>query len=73
MYGRGASSLAQKTIKCTIKEAEKYLNNWWARYPGFRTWWKKVRDEAVNEGEVVSMLAVSVGSTLYGRKQPITV
>lgn len=60
MYGRGASSLAQKTIKCTIKEAEKYLNNWWARYPGFRTWWKKVRDEAVNEGEVVSM---------FGRKR----
>jgi DNA polymerase-1 len=54
MYGRGAPSLAQGELQCSVREAERYLANWLARYPIYSTWREAKRREAMQIGELHS-------------------
>jgi uracil-DNA glycosylase family 4 len=54
MYGRGAVSLANGELQCSVQEAERYLANWLERYPVYAAWREARRKEAINSGELVS-------------------
>lgn len=59
MYGRGAHSLAGQ-LGVNVKEAEKLLNDYFARYKNVKNWLDKVGKSAVKTG---------VSLTLGGRKR----
>lgn len=48
-YGRGAYSLTQD-LKCSVEEAQVYLDGFFARFPTYHAWWKRVQDDAVRTG-----------------------
>jgi len=52
MYGRKAPSLANGELNCSVAEAQKYLNNFLARFPMFRDWMKAVAKQALADGYI---------------------
>jgi DNA polymerase-1 len=54
MYGRGAPSLAEGELQCSLREAETYLANWLKRYPTYAAWREEARKRAVADGLLVS-------------------
>jgi len=54
MYGRGAASLAEGELQCSLREAETYLANWLKRYPVYAKWREETRKTAIRTGELVS-------------------
>jgi hypothetical protein len=52
LYGRGAKSLAEGELNCTLAEAKYYLDSFLAEYPVFQAWMEKVRHQAYHEGYV---------------------
>jgi DNA polymerase-1 len=64
MYGRQARDLAEGELKCTVSEAQLYLDEWRERYPTYMKWVQSVKDTLDRNGEVVS---------LTGRKRRIRI
>lgn len=54
MYGRGARALAKGELKCSIAEAEVFLNRWRWRYKRYVEWTQEVRTLALTAYELVS-------------------
>ena len=54
MYGTTARRLSQ-TLGCSIKEATTYLNNWYKRYSRYYEWYQQTRQQAIDDGELVSL------------------
>lgn len=52
MYGRGAQSLAQGELNCSIREAEGYMATFFKGYLDFSKWLKKQERSAINNGYV---------------------
>ncbi len=61
VYGIGAFSLS-KDIDVSIAEADRYIKNYLARYPGVKNFMEKVVDDAKENGYAV---------TMFGRRRPI--
>lgn len=49
LYGRQAASLAQG-MKCTVPEAQAFLDQFAARFPKYFVWWKGQQDSAIETG-----------------------
>ena len=60
VYGRGAKSLAEGELQCTIKEAQTYIDNWYAKYSKLRDWRIHQLHLAKTQGYVTS---------IFGRKR----
>ena len=59
MYGRGAHSIAEQ-LGITIREAQNYIDDWFAAYPSVQPWINQTIREAHEKGYV---------TTLYGRRR----
>ncbi len=60
LYGRQAPSLAYGELKCSVKQAQAYIDRFLGRYLGMAKWMKKVQKEAVMTGVI---------ETAFGRKR----
>jgi len=49
MYGRQAYSLTED-LKCSVQQAQEYINSFFARYPKYAKWWKDVQKDAIETG-----------------------
>lgn len=54
MYGRGAYALARAELKCSVTDAEVFLNRWRSRYSVYMTWFETTRRKAIKEKELTS-------------------
>jgi DNA polymerase-1 len=61
VYGIGAFSLSND-IGSTVKDAEKYIKNYFAAYPGVKSFLEKTENDAKEDGYV---------TTLFGRRRVI--
>ena len=61
VYGIGAFSLS-KDIDVSVAEADRYIKNYLARYPGVKDFMEKTVDDAKKTGYAV---------TMFGRRRPI--
>lgn len=59
-YDRGAASLARGQLQCTPKQAQKYIDDYFKRFPVFAKWRTGIQDEAIRTGEL---------RTVFGRKR----
>jgi DNA polymerase-1 len=59
-YGRGAASLAYGELKCSVAEAQKYIDEFLGQFSSLFDWMKKMRKQAVTKGYV---------ETAFGRKR----
>jgi len=53
-YGRGAQSLAEGELNCSVEEAQAYIDAFWARFPGVNQWRRKQEEFVIEHGYVVS-------------------
>jgi uracil-DNA glycosylase family 4 len=53
MYDREAPSLAVGELKCSVREAQTFLDNWRERYHTYVEWSNQTKEIAVRDGEVV--------------------
>jgi DNA polymerase-1 len=56
MYGRGAASLAHKELNCDINTAERFIRNWFDRYPQYTEWYERTKVNTQRTGIVTSPL-----------------
>jgi DNA polymerase I-like protein with 3'-5' exonuclease and polymerase domains len=54
MYGRGPYSLAEGELNCTVAEAQKYIDNFYAKYFRFYEWQKEQEAFALKHGYVTT-------------------
>lgn len=59
MYGRQAPSLAVG-MKCTVEEAQAFLDAYEAQFPVYFGWWRAQQDSAINDGLL---------TTTFGRRR----
>jgi DNA polymerase-1 len=52
IYGRGAKSLAEDELKCSVKKAQEYIDSFLARFPGLRRWISEQHDRVLEQGYV---------------------
>ena len=52
MYGRGPKSLAEGELRCSIADAQKYTNQFFAGYPMYSKFLKDMENQAINKGFV---------------------
>jgi DNA polymerase-1 len=55
-YGQGARSLGAEKLDCSTAEAQKYINIFMDRFPGFTAWQKRIVQTLHRDGEIVSEL-----------------
>ncbi|MHA1302215.1 MAG: DNA polymerase [Candidatus Heimdallarchaeaceae archaeon] len=60
IYGRGAKSLAFGELKCSVAEAQRYIDSFLSRFRGLAGWMEEVRNQAITQGYV---------TTPFGRKR----
>lgn len=57
MYGRSGKSLAEHELSwATIREANDFIENWFARYPDYTRWYNNTKELIKRQGELVSPL-----------------
>lgn len=57
MYGRSGHSLAKKELNwATVREADQFIENWFARYPDYTRWYNATKEVIKAKGELVSPL-----------------
>lgn len=57
MYGRSGKSLAANELSwATVREANQFIENWFARYPQYTEWYNRTKDTIKRTGELVSPL-----------------
>jgi len=54
LYGRGAKSLAEGELNCSYTKAQRYLDNFLAKYSGLAKWMNEQHRLVLANGEVVS-------------------
>lgn len=54
LYGRGAKSLAEGELNCSVKKAQRYLDNFLARFQGMHRWMLHNQKLAIEQGYVES-------------------
>jgi DNA polymerase-1 len=52
IYGRGAKSLAEGELQCSVHQAQRFLNNFLKQFPQLTAWMKWAQKQAVTEGYV---------------------
>jgi len=60
IYGRGAKSLAFGELKCSVAEAQRYIDSFLSRFQGLARWMEKIKNQAITQGYV---------TTPFGRKR----
>lgn len=57
MYGRSGKSLAANELSwASVQEANKFILNWFDRYPKYTDWYERTKDTIKRKGELVSPL-----------------
>jgi uracil-DNA glycosylase family 4 len=59
-YGRQAYSLATGELKCSVEEAQSYVDGFWRAYPTYYAWFREEQQRALRDG---------ILTTPFGRKR----
>ena len=54
LYGRGAQSLAEGELQCSLNEAQRFLENFLEQFPGLAHWMTQVEKQALRDGYLVT-------------------